>query len=153
MGKRLFDDSIYRFPHPDVAEQAYGVFVLPACELPRIIGLGPAHGRDFVPVGGDCADYGTTQMARRSKYLCEIRRMRRELADRVQSNLLALAGSRRQAGHKLPVAVCPSSATASNLGDHGALDPPSCSAALAGICRPAAKWSRDVVDRLAGQPR
>jgi hypothetical protein len=153
MGKRLFDNSIYRFPHSHVAEQAYGVFVLPACELPRVIGLGPAHGRDFVPVRGDRADHGTTQMARRSEYLWGIRRMRGEegvLVGRVQSSLLALEGSRRLAGHTLPVALCPSSAMALNLADHAASDPPSCSAALAGICRPAAKWTSGEVER---QPR
>jgi hypothetical protein len=59
MCKRLFDDDIHGLPHPHVAEQAYGVLVLPARELVRVVRLGPAHGRDLISVCGDRADDGT----------------------------------------------------------------------------------------------
>lgn len=74
MPKRLFDNSIHRFPHSHIAKQSYGVFVLPACELLRVVCLGPAHRRNFVSMRGYCSDYRTTQMACRSEYLLGIRR-------------------------------------------------------------------------------
>jgi hypothetical protein len=146
MTKRLFDNSLHGFPHSHIAKQAYGVFILPACELLGVVCLGPAHRCNFVSMRGYCSDYRTAQMACRSEYLLGIRRKRREegtLVGRIQPKLLALVDSPLQADRMLQVVLCPLAL------NRVTLDPPLYyHLAPAEICRHAAKKMRQGGDEL-----